>query len=268
MRVGKPTEEPGMLNRRRLLLAAAGLAAPRLALAASPLTVFAAASLQESLTAASEAWTRAGRAPARLSFGASSALARQIEKGAPADLFLSADLEWMDWLAERRLIVAASRRNLLSNQLVLIAPAASKTTLKVGKGMPLARALGEGRLAVADTAAVPAGKYAKASLTALGVWNSVSDKLLPGENVRAALAYVSRGEAPLGIVYATDARADPKVRVVGTLPAASHPPIVYPGAVLAASRNGAAGGFLGFLQGPEASAVFRKYGFGVLARPS
>lgn len=257
-----------MLNRRGLLLAAAGLAAPKLAFAASPLTVFAAASLQESLTAAGEAWTKAGGAPVRLSFGASSAMARQIEKGAPADVFLSADLEWMDWLAERKLIVAASRRNLLSNQLVLIAPAVSKTTLKISQGMPLAKALGEGRLAVADTTAVPAGKYAKASLTALGVWDSVADRLLPGENVRAALAYVSRGEAPLGIVYATDAKADPKVKVVGVFPAASHPPIVYPGAVLAGSRNNTAGSFLGFLQGPEASAVFRKYGFGVLARPN
>lgn len=255
-----------MLNRRGLLMAAGGLAAPGLAVAASPLTVFAAASLQESLTAAGEDWARAGGAPARFSFGASSAMARQIEKGAPADVFLSADLEWMDWLAERRLIVAASRRNLLSNQLVLIAPTASKTTLKVAKGMPLARALGGGRLAVADTTTVPAGKYARASLTALGVWEQIAGKLLPGENVRAALAYVARGEAPLGIVYATDAKADPKVRIVGVLPASSHPPIVYPGAVLAASRNRTAGGFLGFLQGPSASAVFRRYGFGVLAR--
>lgn len=257
-----------MLNRRGLLGAAvAGLALPRLAMAAAPLTVFAAASLQESLTAAGDAWTRAGGAPVRFSFGASSAMARQIEKGAPADVFLSADLEWMDWLAERRLIVGASRRNLLSNDLVLIAPAASKVALKMGKGMPLARALGDGRLAVADTTAVPAGKYAKASLTALGVWGSVEGRLLPGENVRAALAYVSRGEAPLGIVYATDARADPKVKVVGVFPTASHPPIVYPGAVLAGSRNSAAAGFLGHLQGPQASAVIRRYGFGVLARP-
>jgi molybdate transport system substrate-binding protein len=257
-----------MLNRRGLILGAAGLATSGPALAATPVTVFAAASLQESLSAAGEAWTRATGGVARFSFGASSAMARQIAQGAPADLFLSADLEWMDWLAERRLIVAASRRNLLANTLVLIAPAASKTTLKIARGMPLAKALGAGRLAIADTTSVPAGKYARTALTALGVWPSVEGKLLPAENVRTALAYVSRGEAPLGIVYATDAKADPKVRVVGTFPASSHPPIVYPGAVLTASRNSAAARLLGFLQGPEASAVFRRYGFGVLARPA
>jgi len=257
-----------MIGRRDLLLGLGAVAAPMPARAQAPLTVFAAASLQESLTVAGAAWTRVSGQTARLSFGASSAMARQIAQGAPADLFLSADREWMDWLAARKLIVPASRRDLLSNSLVLIAPAGSKTAIKVGKGMPLARALGGGRLAVADTAAVPAGKYAKAALTALGVWPSVEARLLPAENVRAALAYVSRGEAPLGIVYATDARADPKVRVVGTFPASSHAPIVYPGAVTAASRNGRAATFLGFLQGAEASAVFRRYGFGVLARPA
>jgi len=257
-----------MIARRDLLLGMGASLAPGLALAQTPLTVFAAASLQEAATAAGEAWTKTTGGQVRFSFGASSAMARQIGQGAPADVFLSADLEWMDWLAERKLIVPASRRNLLSNSLVLIAPASSKTTLKIAKGMPLAKALGSGRLAVADVSAVPAGKYAKASLTALGVWPSVEGKLLPGENVRAALAYVSRGEAPLGIVYATDARADPKVRVVGTFPAGSHAPIVYPGAVTASSRNPRAAALLGFLQGPEAGAVFRRYGFGVLARPA
>jgi molybdate transport system substrate-binding protein len=257
-----------MMNRRSFLLTAAGLAAaPGAAVAAAPVTVFAAASLQESLTAAAEIWKQAAGGVAKLSFGASSAMARQIRQGAPADVFLSADLEWMDWLAERKLIVPASRRNLLGNSLVLIAPAGSKTTVKIGKGMALAKALGSGRLSVADTTAVPAGKYARTALTALGVWPSVEGKLLPGENVRAALAYVSRGEAPLGIVYATDAKADPKVRVVGTFPPASHPAILYPGAVLTGSRNAAAASFLGFLQGPQASAVFRKAGFNLLARP-
>jgi molybdate transport system substrate-binding protein len=257
-----------MFDRRGLLLAGLGLAVPpSIAQAAAPVTVFAAASLQESLSAAARMWSASGGGETRLSFGASSAMARQIGQGAPADLFLSADLEWMDWLAERKLIVAASRRDLLSNSLVLIAPTGSKTTLKIGRGMPLARALGAGRLAVADVNAVPAGKYAKASLTALGVWPSVEGKLLPGENVRAALAYVSRGEAPLGMVYATDARADPRVRVVGTFPAGSHPAIVYPGAVVTGSRDPSAASFLGWLQGPRASAVFRKAGFGVLARP-
>ena len=256
-----------MQTRRLFLAGAASLLGPSLARAAQPVTVFAAASLQEALTAAGAAWTAQGGAPVRFSFGASSAMARQIAQGAPADLILTADEEWMDWLAGRALIVPASRRRLLSNQLVLIAPAGSKAALAIAPGFGLRGALGGGRLAVADPTAVPAGRYAKASLSRLGVWNSVSDQLLPAENVRAALAYVARGEAPLGIVYATDAKAEPKVRVVGTFPGSSHPPIVYPGAVTAASRNSAAAGFLGFLQTPKASAIFRRYGFGVLARP-
>lgn len=257
------------MRTRRLFLAGAAAALVPLAVrAGGPVTVFAAASLQESLTAAGAAWTAKSGTPVRFSFGASSAMARQIDQGAPADVFLSADEEWMDWLDGKGGIVAATRRRLLSNQLVLIAPTGSRTALKIGPGMPLARGLGEGRLAVADTTSVPAGKYARASLTSLGVWDSVSDRLLPAENVRTALAYVARGEAPLGIVYATDARAEPKVRVVGVFPAASHPPIIYPGAVTASSRNSGAASFLGFLQGPQASAVFRRYGFGVLARPS
>lgn len=258
-----------MLGRRTLILGVATMAAGGSAGAtAAPVTLFAAASLQESLTEAGHLWSRSSGVPVRFSFGASSAIARQIAQGAPADLFLSADLEWMDWLAGKALIVPASRRNLLSNALVLIAPARSQTRLTVGGGMPLARALGPGRLAVADTNAVPAGRYAKAALTSLGVWRSVENRLLPAESVRAALAYVSRGEAPLGIVYATDARADPKVRVVGTFPAASHPPIVYPAALVAASRHRGAAGLLGFLQGAQASAAFRRHGFGVPARSS
>ncbi|MBI5938963.1 MAG: molybdate ABC transporter substrate-binding protein [Caulobacterales bacterium] len=256
-----------MHSRRAFLAVAAAVAAPGFARAAQPVTVFAAASLQESLTAAGAAWTARSGTPVTFSFGASSAIARQIDQGAPADVFLSADDEWMDWLAGRNGIVPATRRRLLSNQLVLIAPAGSKAALKIGPGMALARALGGGRLAVADPASVPAGKYAKASLTRLGIWGTVESRLLPGENVRAALAYVARGEAPLGIVYATDARAEPKVRVVGVLPASSHPPIVYPAAVMARSRNSGAASFLGFLQEPQATAIFRRYGFGVLARP-
>lgn len=256
------------MRTRRVFLAGAAALFPATTRAGGPLTVFAAASLQEALTAAGGAWTARSATPVRFSFGASSAIARQIDQGAPADVFLSADEEWMDWLQARGGIVAATRRRLLSNQLVLIAPKASRSALKIAPGMPLARALGGGRLAVADPSAVPAGKYAKASLISLGVWGAVSDRLLPAENVRAALAYVSRGEAPLGIVYATDAKAEPKVRVLGLFPASGHPPIVYPGAVTAASRNRAAAGFLGFLQGPQASAIFRRYGFGVLARPA
>ncbi|MBQ1543160.1 MAG: molybdate ABC transporter substrate-binding protein [Caulobacteraceae bacterium] len=232
-----------------------------------PVTVFAAASLQNALTDVGQAYTAKTGVPIRFSFAGSSAIARQIEQGAPADLFISADVEWMDYLAQRRLIVAASRRDLLSNDLVLIAPKDARATLRIAKGFPLAKALGPGRLALADPATVPAGKYAKASLTALGVWDQVSGHVASAENVRAALAYVARGEAPFGIVYATDAAVEPKVRTVGTFPEASHPRIVYPGALTAASRNPAAAGFLGFLQGPEATAVFRRYGFNILARP-
>lgn len=256
-----------MHSRRVLLAGAAAALAPALARAAQPLTVFAAASLQESLTAVGAAWTAESGIPVRFSFGASPAIARQIDQGAPADLFVSADEAWMDWLAGKGGIVAATRRRLLSNQLVLIAPAGSKAALKIAPGMPLAKALGGGRLAVADTTSVPAGKYAMAALTSLGVWASVRERLLPAENVRAALAYVARGEAPLGIVYATDAKAESKVRTIGVFPPSSHPPIVYPGAVTARSRNSGAAAFLGFLQGSRAAAIFRRYGFGVLARP-
>ena len=254
------------LTRRGFGSLLAGLAAtPGLgwAEAAGPL-VFAAASLQDVLPAAA---ATSGLQP-RFSFGASSALARQIEQGAPADLFLSADLDWMDYLDQRGLIVRASRRNLLSNQLVLIAPAASTVRLRIGAGMPLARALGEGRLARADPAAVPAGRYARAALTALRVWDSVATRLAPADNVRGALAFVARGECPLGVVYATDARADPRVRVVDVFPESSHPPIVYPGAVVSGGRSQAAGAaVLGALQSPPAAAIFRRAGFGVLARP-
>lgn len=256
-----------MRSRRVFLTGAVAALAPPLARAAQPLTVFAAASLQEALTAAGAAWTAKSGAPVRFSFGASSAIARQIDQGAPADVFISADEEWMDWLAARGGIAPASRRRLLSNQLVLIAPSGATTALKVAPGMPLAKALGGGRLAVADTTAVPAGRYARTALTGLGVWASVEGRLLPAENVRAALAYVARSEAPLGIVYATDARAEPKVRVVGVFPASSHPPIIYPGAVTARVRNSGASAFLAFLGGPGASAIFRRHGFGVLARP-
>lgn len=257
-----------MRNRRAFVAGAAALLAAGPARAAGRVTVFAAASLQEALTEAGGAWTAAGGAPVRFSFGASSALARQIDQGAPADLFLSADEDWMDWLAARRRIAPASRRDLLANRLVLIAPARSRILLRVAPGMPLARALGRGRLAVADPEAVPAGKYARAALMSLGVWSQASGRLLPAENVRTALSWVARGEAPLGIVYATDAKAEPRVRVVGVFPASSHPPIRYPGAVVAASRSSAAPALLGFLRGPRASAVFRRHGFGVLARPA
>lgn len=259
-----------MLTRR--LFAAAGLslvsgAASRAQ--APPLTVFAAASLQDVLGPIGEAFTHAGGEPVRFSFAGSQALARQIDQGAPADVVISADLEWMDWLTERRRIVSATRRDLVSNRLVIIAPAASRTALKVGPGMPLARALGGGRLALADPTAVPAGKYARASLERLGVWAGVETRLAPSDSVRGALAFVARGEAPLGVVYATDALSEPKVRVVGVLPEATHPRIVYPAAVVAgAARPREAAAFVGYLRGPAAQAIFRRAGFTPLAPPT
>lgn len=224
--------------------------------------VLAAASLQESLTAAADRWTAKGHPRPVLSFAASSALARQVEAGAPADLFVSADEEWMDYLAQRRLIQPRSRVSFLTNSLVLVAPSASRVHVTIGPRFPLARALGQGRLAMADPNAVPAGKYGKEALTRLGVWPSVQGQVASAENVRAALALVARGEAPLGVVYATDARAAPGVRVVATFPAASHTPITYPVATLAASRNPEAEGFRRFLVSAEGKTLFRRFGFG------
>lgn len=243
------------------VLAMLALAAPARAQRSGPL-VFAAASLQESLTAAADAWTRQGHPRPVLSFAASSALARQIEAGAPADLFLSADEAWMDALAAKGLLRRGTRQSLLGNRLVLIAPRSSPARLVIAPGFPLGRALGrDGRLAVADPAAVPAGQYAKAALTSLGVWPSVAARLAPAENVRAALAYVERGQAPLGIVYETDARASSQVRLVGRFPANSHPAISYPLAALRGSRHPDAEAFRRFLASPAGKAIFRRHGF-------
>lgn len=249
-----------LLTALALLLAASMPAAVQAQ--ARPPVVLAAASLQEALSAAAQRWAAKGHPKPVLSFAASSALARQVEAGAPADLFVSADESWMDYLAQRRLIQARSRVSFLTNGLVLVAPAASRIRLSIGPSFPLAAALGRGRLAMADPAAVPAGKYGRQALTRLGVWPSVQGKIAAAENVRSALALVSRGEAPLGIVYATDARAARLVRVVGTFPAASHGPITYPLAVLARSRNPEAEGFRRFLLSPEGKTVFRNFGFG------
>ena len=223
--------------------------------------VLAAASLQESLTDAANAWAAKGHAKPVLSFAASSALARQVIAGAPADLFLSADEEWMDAVAKAGLLRPGTRTTLLGNRLVLIAPASSRVRLTPARGFPLAKALGTGRFALADPDAVPAGKYAKAALTALGVWAGVAAKVAPAENVRAAMALVERGAAPLGIVYATDARASKTVRIVGTFPAGSHPPIRYPVALLKASRNKDAAGFRAFLLSKQGRTIFARHGF-------
>jgi molybdate transport system substrate-binding protein len=257
-----------MTLRRFLLLLAAivvigtsvWLLRERSAPSAAPV-VLAAASMQETLEAAAKVWTHEGHAAPVLSFAASSALARQIEAGAPADLFISADEEWMDTLGAKSLIRPESRATLVGNKLVLIAPAASTIALEPGPGFPLAQALGSGKLALADPEGVPAGRYAKQALEKLGVWSAVAGQVAAGDNVRSALALVARGEAPLGIVYATDAAAEPRVRIVATFPATTHTPITYPIAVLKASRSGDAKALRAFLLSPAAQDVFRRYGF-------
>ena len=242
------------------LLFALLLAPDAMARARGPV-VLAAASLQESLTEAADAWAAKGHPKPVLSFAASSALARQVIAGAPADLFLSADEPWMDAAAKAGMLRAGTRATLLGNRLVLIAPAASRARLTIARGFPLARALGSGRLALADPGAVPAGKYAKAALAHLGVWSGVADRVAPAENVRAALALVERGAAPFGVVYATDVRASTAVRIVGVFPASSHPPIRYPVAVLKASRHRDAGAFRAFLFSKRGRAIFARHGF-------
>lgn len=246
---------------RRWVAALCIALATGLAQAQPPVLVFAAASLKNALDAAVQAYAAQGGGRITVSYGASSALARQIEAGAPAQLFISADLEWMDYLEQRSLIDPASRRKLLANRLVLIAPSASRLSVTIAPGFPLRSLLHGGRLALADPAGVPAGLYAKAALEKLGVWASVADRLAPAENVRVALAFVARGEAPLGIVYATDARVEPRVRVVATFPADSHPPIVYPVALTSAAGAQRARGFERFLGSPEARAIFERWGF-------
>ena len=228
------------------------------------ITVFAAASLKDALDAIAAQWQGETGKTAAISYAGSPALAKQIEEGAPADLFISADLAWMDYLAERNLIKAETRSDLLGNRIVLIAPQDSTAAATIAPGFDLAGLLGAGRLAIADPAAVPAGKYAKAALEALGVWAAVEGKLAPTENVRAALALVAYGEAPLGIVYATDARAEPAVRVLDTFPEDTHPPIVYPAALVAASSNPDVAAFLDYLKSAAAQTVFEKLGFTVL----
>ena len=257
------------MRRRLLLLAAPALALRPARAQPAPLTVFAAASLQDALRALEPAW-RADPAnpPLRLSFAASSALARQVEQGAPADLFLSADEPWMDYLAQRGLILPETRVSPLGNALVLVAPAHSAVApFAIGPGTDLAALLGpQGRLATGDPAHVPAGIYARAALEGLGQWAAIAPRLARAENVRAALLLVERGEAPLGIVYRTDAQASPGVRLLGTFPAGSHPPVTYPFAVTRrAAARPEARALLAFLAGPEAAATWRRFGFATAA---
>lgn len=253
----------GLVSRIGAALVAGTLLAPTMAKAQEP-TIFAAASLKNALDEVNGLWVRTGKPAARISYAASSALAKQIEAGAPADLFVSADLDWMDYLDKKSLVRTDSRRNLLGNAIVLVAPKDSPAPVSVGPGMSLTAALAGGRLAMANVDSVPAGKYGKAALEKLGAWDGVKDKVAQAENARAALLLVSRGEAPLGIVYATDAAADPSVKIVGRFPADSHPPIVYPAAVVASSTNPDAAAYLGFLRSPAAVAAFERQGFTVL----
>jgi molybdate transport system substrate-binding protein len=246
-------------------LIAAGLAA--LALWAVParsraadVTVFAAASLKNALDRIVSDYTDLTGKSVVVSYGASSTLARQIEQGAPADIFVSADLEWMDHLENRDLLRAETRIDLLGNRIVLIAPASTAKPITL-EPHALAAALGKGRLAVAQVASVPAGRYGKAALERLGLWETVSGRLAEAENVRAALSFVARGEAPLGIVYETDARAEPKVQVVARFPETSHPAIVYPAAIVKTSRGGEAAAFLETLRTTESQRIFSDEGF-------
>ena len=228
------------------------------------LLVFGAASLTNALDDADAQYLHDAGRKVVVSYGASSALAKQIENAAPADIFISADLDWMDYVAGHKLIKPETRFNLLGNKLVLIAPAASPINLAIAPNFPLARTLGSERLAMADPASVPAGKYGKAALEALGVWSSVSSKVAPAQDVRATLLLVSRGEAPLGIVYQTDAAADKGVKIVGAFPESTHPPIIYPIAVTTGSTNPGADAYVGFLKSPAARPAFEKQGFVVL----
>lgn len=247
-----------------LLIASVGAGATSAAAQNAPILVFAAASMKNALDDANELFERQKGVKVTTSYAASSALAKQIEAGAPADVFISADLDWMDYVDKKQLIRAGTRSNLLGNKIVLIAPAASALRLAITPNFPLAQALGDGRLAMADPASVPAGKYGKAALEALGVWSSVAGKIAPAENVRATLLLVSRGETPLGIVYQTDAAADPSVKILASFPADTHPPIVYPVALLQGSANPAADDYLAFLKSAAARPSFEKQGFTLL----
>jgi molybdate transport system substrate-binding protein len=257
-----------MLRRRSWLgLALALSILPGIAQAQENVVVFAAASLKNALDEIAATWSKDTAKPApRISYAASSALAKQIEQGAPADLFISADLDWMDYLAGKNLIKADTRFNLLGNKIVLIAPKDAKTTSVAIKGADLAKALAGGRLSMANVDSVPVGKYGKAALEKLGAWNDVKEQLAQAENVRAALLLVARGEAPLGIVYSTDAAAEPNVKIVATFPEDSHAPIIYPAALTKDAKGADAKAFLDFLRSAKARTAFEKQGFTVLVK--
>jgi molybdate transport system substrate-binding protein len=248
-----------------LLAFAVYVTLPAPAIAAADVTVFAAASLKEAMDEQAKQFEAGTGNKVVVSYGASNALARQIESGAPADIFISADLDWMNYVGERNLLAPNTRFDLLRNTLVLIAPASSKVALRIAPNFGLAAALGgQEKLAMANPDSVPAGKYGKSALEKLGVWGSVEKQVARAENVRAALALVSRGEAPFGIVYSTDALSDKGVRIVDAFPADSYPPIVYPAALLVSSKSLAARSLLEYLRSASARPVWEKYGFGLV----
>jgi molybdate transport system substrate-binding protein len=232
------------------------------------LTVFAAASMKNALDDIDAAYTAKTGVKIVASYAASSALAKQIEQGAPADIFASADTDWMDYAIGKKVINEPTRVNLLGNAIVLIAPKDSKIdNVTIGPGFDLAKLAGDGKIATGDVNAVPVGKYAKAALEKLGAWAAAEPKFAMAENVRAALLLVSRGEAALGIVYSTDAKVDPGVKIVGTFPADSHPAIIYPVAATTTAKPEAAD-YLAFLRSTAAKTIFEKYGFKFLVSPT
>jgi molybdate transport system substrate-binding protein len=261
------------LTRRSLagLAFAFALASPFAALTAEAedVTVFAAASLKNALDEVAAGYKAETGKSVVISYAGSNALAKQIEEGAPADIYFSADLAWMDYLEEWNLIRTDTRQTLLGNEIVLVAPAGSTATITLAPGADVAALLGaDGRLAMANVDSVPAGKYGKAALEYLGIWAGVADRVVQAENVRAALAFVATGEAPLGIVYQTDANSEPKVITIASFPADSHPPIVYPVAVTASSTSPDARAFFDYLRSDKAKAAYEKQGFTVLAPAS
>ncbi|MFI4986425.1 MAG: molybdate ABC transporter substrate-binding protein [Alphaproteobacteria bacterium] len=256
------------LGRRLIVLAALCIMAlPATAtrsVAAEPVMIYAAATLTNALDAAIAAAETSLHVPVTVVYGPSPSLVKQLENGAPGDIFFSADTDWMDEAAARKIVDPATRVDLLSSKLVLIAPASQAVATPIAPGFPLAAMLGEGRLVMCDPMMMPAGRYGRLALQKLGVWDSVKDHIANAENVRAALAYVARREAPLGIVFDTDAMLDHDVKVIGTFPADSHPPIVYPIAAVARSHNPDTPRVVRFLASPVAKPIFEKYGYAVL----
>jgi len=267
-----------MMSRRKLICRVAALAtaagvawgtlqAPAQA-QGGDIVIFAAASLTDALDAINAKWQKETGKKATVSYAASSVLAKQIEQDAPAQIFVAADLYWMDYVEQRKLIKPESRVNLLGNRIVLIARKDKAQAIEIRQGFDLARLVGRGHLALANVDSVPAGKYAKASLEKLDVWPSVADKLAQSADVRAALLRVSRGQAPVGIVYQTDAAADQNVTIIGTFPDNTHPPIVYPIALTSKASNPDAAAFYAYLRGAKATAEFKALGFVVLNQSS